>query len=121
MNKNNFRKLKIYQKSIEFSTKICEMGKKFPKDEISGLTSQIRNGAISMPLNIAEGSGNQSKKEIERFLEIALRSSFEVLACLEIAMKLGHCKKEEFDRFISEADEIAAIIVGFSKGFSFDF
>ena len=115
MNKHNFRKLKIYQRAIEFVVEIYQLSKIFPNEEIYGLTSQIRRAATSSSLNIAEGSDNNSEKEFKRFLEIALRSAYEVMACLEITLKLKYIEKKDFDRFISEADEIAAMISGFSK------
>ena len=115
MNKHNFRKLKIYQRAIEFVVEIYELSRTFPAEELYGLTSQIRRAATSISLNIAEGSGNNSDKEFKRFLEIALRSAYEVMACLEIALKLKYVNNCDFDRSISEADEIAAMITGFSK------
>ena len=114
MPKHNFRKLKIYQRSIEFSVEIYKVSRQFPREEIYGLTSQIRRAVTSISLNIAEGSGNSSGKEFKRFLEIALRSDYEVMTCLEIAYRLNYCKQGEFDRLLSEADEIAAMIFGFS-------
>ncbi len=115
MNKHNFRKLKIYQRAIEFAVEIYKLSKTFPNEELYGLTSQIRRAVISISLNIAEGSGNDSEKEFKRFLEIALRSAYEVMACLEIALRLNYCERKDFDRLIAEADEIAAMITGFSK------
>lgn len=115
MNKHNFRKLKIYQRAIEFTVENYKLSKTFPKEELYGLTSQIRRAVTSISLNIAEGSGNNSEKEFKRFLEIALRSDYEVMTCLEIALRLNYCDKENFARLIAEADEIAAMISGFSK------
>lgn len=112
---HNFRKLKIYQKAIDFAVEIYKLTKSFPKDELFGLTSQIRRAVTSISLNIAEGSGNKSNKEFKRFLEISLRSDYEVMTCLEIALRLNYCKKEDFKRLITESDEIAAMLVGFSK------
>jgi len=112
---HNFRKLKVYQKAIDFSVLIYELTKTFPKEELFGLTSQIRRAVVSISLNIAEGSGNKSSKEFKRFLEIALRSTYEVMSCLEIALKLNYLKEENHNILIADADEIAAMIVGFSK------
>lgn len=115
MNKHNFRKLKVYQRAIEFTVEIYKLSKTFPKEELYGLTSQIRRAVTSVSLNIAEGSGSSSGKEFKRFLEIALRSDYEVMTCLEIALKLSYCEEKDYDRLIIEADEIAAMITGFSK------
>lgn len=112
---HNFRKMKIYEKSLNFSGQVYQFTKLFPKEEQFGLTNQLRRAVISISLNIAEGSGNKSNKEFKRFLEIALRSSYEVMSCLEIALRLGYCKKEDYENLIAESDEIAAMIVGFSK------
>lgn len=115
MNKHNFRKLKIYQRSIEFTVEIYKLSRTFPKEELYGLTSQIRRAVTSISLNIADGSGSNSEKEFKRFLEIALRSDYEVMTCLEIALKLNYCEGNEYERLITEADEIAAMTTGFSK------
>lgn len=80
-----------------------------------GLISQIRRAAVSIALNIAEGSGNNSGKEFQRYLEIALRSDYEVIACLEIAVRLKYCTKTDFERLTTEGDELAAMIAGFAK------
>lgn len=115
---HNFRKIKVYQRAIDFAVEIYRVSKIFPKDELFGITSQIRRAVTSISLNIAEGSGNKSNKEFQRFLEIALRSDYEVMTCLEIALKLTYCEREDYEKLIAESDEIAAMIVGFSKSLS---
>jgi four helix bundle protein len=112
---HNFRRIKVYQKAIDFSVLIYQHTKAFPKEELFGLTNQIRRAVVSISLNIAEGSGNKSGKEFKRFLEIALRSTYEVMSCLEIAIKLNYLKEEDYERLIIDSDEIAAMIAGFSK------
>ena len=112
---HNFRNLKVYQRAIDFTIEIYRLSRLFPKEEIFGLTSQIRRAVISISLNIAERSGNKSGKEFKRFLEIALRSDYEVMTCLEIAFRLSYCEEKDYNRLLKEADEIAAMIVGFSK------
>ena len=74
--RHNFRNLKIYKRAIDYSIELYKMTSNFPKEEIYGLTSQIRRAALSIALNIAEGSGNTSEKEFKRFLEISLRSVY---------------------------------------------
>jgi len=115
MKKHNFRNLKIYQRAIAYAVEVYSLSGKFPKEEIYGLTSQIRRAVCSISLNIAEGSGNGTDNEFRRYLEIALRSDYEVVTCLEIAFKLNYCSEEDFQRLTLEADEIAAMITGFSK------
>jgi four helix bundle protein len=112
---HNFRKLKVYEKAIDFAVLIYKQTKSFPREEQFGLTNQLRRAATSISLNIAEGSGNKSNKEFQRFLEIALRSNYEVMTCLELALRLNYCSKEDYKTLIAESDEIAAMIVGLSK------
>ncbi len=92
MKKHNFRNLKIYQRAIEFAVEIYKLSKTFPREELYGLTGQIRRAVTSISLNIAEGSGSNSEKEFKRFLEIALRSDYEVMTCLEIALRVDYFK-----------------------------
>ena len=98
-----------------FAVEIYKLTRSFPKDELYGLTSQIRRAVTSTALNIAERSGNSSEKEFKRFLEFSLRSDYEVMTCLEIALRIGYCNKENYARLTAEADEIAAMIIGFTK------
>ncbi|UCF61749.1 MAG: four helix bundle protein, partial [Anaerolineaceae bacterium] len=87
----------------------------FPQSEQFGLSSQIRRASISIPLNIAEGAGAASNVEFQRFLNCALRSTYEVMSALEIAEKLGYMNNQEPLPLHDEADQIAAMIVGFSR------
>jgi four helix bundle protein len=112
--------LKIYQRAIVFAVDIYKASRQFPKGEAYGLTGQIRRAVTSIALNIAEGSGNSSGKEFRRYLEISRRSTYEVMSCLEIAVRLDYCNNEEFERLSAEADEIAAMITGFSNGIQSD-
>jgi four helix bundle protein len=105
----------IYQRAVTYAVEIYKLSKRFPKDELYGLTSQIRRAVTSISLNIAEGSGNSSEKEFKRFLEIALRSVYEVITCLEIAVRLGYCRNDQTCALVDEADEIAAMVTGFSN------
>ncbi|MBN1820679.1 MAG: four helix bundle protein [Prolixibacteraceae bacterium] len=74
----NFKKLKVWEKSIELVKNIYLNTNSFPKEEIYSLTSQIRRSAISIPSNIAEGAGRGTKKEFNNFLNITLGSTYEL-------------------------------------------
>lgn len=87
---NNFKELIVWQKSIDFSIKIYEITNGFPKEEIYGLSSQIRRCVVSIPSNIAEGAGRNSKKEFSHFLSIALGSSFELDTQIILAQRIGY-------------------------------
>lgn len=68
-----FEKLIVWQKALDLSDAVCGVVKKFPKDELYVLTSQIKRAADSVSLNIAEGSTGQTNAEFSRFLSISLR------------------------------------------------
>ena len=87
--------LDVWKLSVEFVTEIYEMTKFFPKDEIYGLTSQIRRPAVSVPSNIAEGAGRKSKIEFRRFLYIALGSAAELETQLIIGANLKYMDMEK--------------------------
>ena len=71
---HDYRKLNVWEKSIEMSTKIYRVTKDFPTNEIYGLTSQLRRSAVSIPSNIAEGAGRGTDKGFVAFLRIAFGS-----------------------------------------------
>lgn len=100
---------------MDFVTEIYQVSNRFPRTEQFGLTSRIRRASISIPLNIAEGAGAGSNAEFQRFLNYALRSTYEVMSALEIAEKLGYMTAQKPLPLQDEADEIAAMIVGLSR------
>ena len=95
----DFRKLRVWQKAHQLSLDIYKATKRFPKDEIYGLTSQIRRATVSIGANIAEGSGKDSNIEFKRFLSIAMGSSSELENHLLLARDLEYLDKTEYDRF----------------------
>src|SRR3989344_6135202 len=97
MNTHKFRKLNVWQRSIKFVSFIYIITAKFPKEERFGLIDQIRRAAVSICLNIAEGSGSGSDPEFRRFLRISQRSAYEVIAALEIAINLKMTEKSELE------------------------
>lgn len=112
---HNFHELKVWSRAMDFVTAIYALTQSFPKDEMYGLTSQLRRAATSIALNIAEGSGGSSNAEFIRFLEMARRSAYEVITALEIALRLRYSKEEPVASLNQEANEIAAMISGLIK------
>ena len=85
----SFRDLQIWQKSMELTVAVYRITQSFPREEIFGLTSQLRRCAISIPSNIAEGQGRSSEREFLHFLSIARGSNCELQTQVEIARRLG--------------------------------
>jgi four helix bundle protein len=110
-----FRTLHVYQKALEFTKVVRKATKSFPKDELFGLISQFRRASDSVVLNIAEGAGNSSKKEFARFLDFSIRSGFECIGCLDIAIANDYIEKENYEKLLSDINEIIAMLYGLKK------
>ena len=107
--------LTVWQKSISFVTDIYKATKSFPKEELFGLTSQMRRAAISIPSNIAEGHGRHSKKELVRFLSISLGSASELETQLIISKNLDFISEDESNQLLSYNEEIIKMLVSLIK------
>ncbi|HVS93759.1 MAG TPA: four helix bundle protein [Mucilaginibacter sp.] len=105
-----FEKLKVWQKAVDVASEVHSLTKKFPKDEIFILTSQIKRAADSVSLNIAEGSTGQSNPEFKKFLTYALRSDIEVVGCLYLARKRDLISEEDFGQIYSACEELLVMI-----------
>lgn len=105
-----FEELKVWQMALDLSNEIDLLSKKFPVEERFSLSSQLKRAADSVVLNIAEGSTGQTKPEFKRFLDIALRSAVEAVACLFMAIKRDYISKEEFDKNYTAYEVICKMI-----------
>ena len=85
---SGFRDLVVWQKSMQLAAEIYELTKEFPREEIYGLTSQMRRSAVSIPSNIAEGQGRANPAEFRQFISIARGSNCELQTQLELALAL---------------------------------
>jgi len=86
--------LDVWKKSMDLATKIYKITKLFPKEEMYGLTSQIRRSGVSISANIAEGAARNSRKEFIQFLYISLGSLAELETELLIAKSIGYLKND---------------------------
>jgi len=105
-----FEKLIVWQKAVDLATEVHELTKKFPKDELFILTSQIKRAADSVSLNIAEGSTGQSNPEFNKFLGYALRSNVEVVGCLYLGRNRGFLNIDDFVSIYKRCEEILVMI-----------
>lgn len=103
---NNYKDLKLWQRSVDLAVKVYETTKEFPREEIYGLTSQLRRSAISVPSNIAEGSGRNTKNDFKNFLGISYGSSCELETQLIIANKVHFLDSQMLDLLQNEISVI---------------
>ncbi len=110
-----FEKLEVWQLSRVFVSDIYKLTKKFPKDELFGLTSQVRRAAISVSLNIAEGSSRHSDLDFKHFLFIARGSLEEVIAALYIALDQKIIDQKGFEDSYNSAQNLEMKMNAFIK------
>jgi four helix bundle protein len=110
---HNFKELKIWQRSMDFAVKIYKLTKKFPKEELFGMTMQMRKSSTSIPNNIAEGSGRNTSKDFDHFLAIAYGSSCELETQLIMSERLEFISVQESLEHINELNEIQKMIFNF--------
>ena len=111
----SFRDLEVYKKAREVSKEIYLLTKAFPKEELYGLTSQIRRSAVSVPSNIAEGAARNHDNEFRQFLYIALGSGAELETQLIISKMLGYITDEKSEELVIELNSISRMIQGLIK------
>ena len=107
---NNHKDLDVWNKSISLVTDIYKLTKDFPKDEIYGLTTQMRSAAVSIPSNIAEGASRNSGKEFIQFLYISLGSASELETQIIISQNLGYLNN--FDNYLSQIESVKKMLNG---------
>jgi four helix bundle protein len=113
----NYRDLIAWQKAKGLALDVYRCTRQFPKDEIYGLSSQMRRAAVSIPSNIAEGKGRHSQKEYLHFLYLARGSLLELQTQISIARDLDYIDLTAFDRLESETDELGRILNGLINRF----
>jgi four helix bundle protein len=115
---HSHKDLLVWQKGIELCKKIYELTEKFPRDEIYGITSQMRRAAVSIPSNIAEGRSRSTRKDFVQFLRIALGSAAELETQIEITKQLKSTKEHSYEEVDILLSETSRMLMGMIKKLS---
>jgi four helix bundle protein len=111
----DFRQLKVWVKSHELALSIYRVTKDFPKEELYGLTSQIRRSSTSIPANITEGCGRNTDADFARFLQVAMGSASETEYHLLLCHDLGFLSKENYLKLNTDVTEIKRMLTSLLK------
>ena len=109
----DFKSLKVWEKSHSFTLKVYKLSLIFPKDELYGLTSQVRRSASSIPTNIAEGCGRGSDADFARFLQMAFGSASETEYILLLVKDLNYISENDYDNLFQDITEIKKMLATF--------
>ena len=112
---NGFRDLVVWQRSMQLAVEVYRLTKDFPREEVYGLTSQIRRSAISIPSNIAEGHGRLNANEFRQFLGIARGSTYELQTQLELAQSLEFASLDQIDLSSRLSQDVGRMIYSLLK------
>jgi four helix bundle protein len=116
----DFRALKVWEKAHHLTLAKYKATATFPKDELYGLTSQIRRCCASIPANIAEGCGRAGRTELARFLQIAMGSASELEYHLLLARDLNLLGTSEYDRLTGDVIEVKRMLTMFIQRLTAD-
>lgn len=108
----SYKKLEAWKKSMQLVDEIYKLTRLFPKEEIYGLTSQIKRASVSVPCNIAEGIGRNYKKDTVQFLHISRGSLYEVETLLEISKMATLISDEKCKQLFELIEECLKILNG---------
>ena len=109
----DFRNIQAWQKAHELTLRIYKTTKAFPKEEMYGLTSQMRRAASSIPCNIAEGCARSTDADFARFLDMAIGSASEVECQLLLACDLEYLQKNESDALLEQVVRVKRMLAKF--------
>ena len=112
----DFHKLVIWEKSHQLTLDIYKLTQQFPKEELFGLTSQIRRAISSVPTNIAEGCGRETTKDFAHFLQISIGSACEIEYQLLLAHDLNYITDEDYNRLNDEIVSVRKMIHKYQSG-----
>jgi four helix bundle protein len=110
--------LDVWNNAVELATKVYELTKMFPKEEIFGLTAQMRRAAVSIASNIAEGAARRGNKEFTHYLHMAAGSASELQTQLEIARRVGMANGADVENLQASTETISKMIFGLIRSVS---
>ena len=113
MKVKSYEELVVWQKAMLLAKEVYVVQRRLPKEETYGLGDQIRRAVVSIPSNIAEGFGRESKSEFRRFLTIVRGSLYEVKTQLQLAVRLGHLNVNA--NLFMLVDEVGRLLNGLSR------
>jgi four helix bundle protein len=113
-----FEGLEVFQLAIEFARASYQVTKAFPREEMFGLTANLRRAATSVALNIAEGSGRGTRRDFMHFIDIAQGSVFEAIASFILAERLGYLGQNELAELREQADKLGRKLNSFKRTLS---
>ena len=108
----DFRKIDAWRLADDFAVAIYEASRSFPREELYGLTSQLRRAAYSVPANIAEGASRSSKKDFLHFLYISRGSCSEAHYFIHLSGRLGYLGAQDHDRLDAMASQTGRTLAG---------
>ncbi|HYO49783.1 MAG TPA: four helix bundle protein [Chloroflexia bacterium] len=111
----SYRELKVWEKAMDLVEAVYTVTRSWPREELYGLTSQVRRAAVSIPSNIAEGQGRTSTKEFLHHLSIAYGSLLELETQLLIAERLHYLQIDTMKDLLASTAEVGRIINGLSR------
>jgi len=109
---DSYRQLEVWQKAVALVTEIYQITRSFPREELYGLTSQVRRAAVSIPANIAEGWGRNTTRDYVHFLRVARGSLLELETHLVIARNLKFIEGTTFERSAQRTQEVNRMLNG---------
>jgi four helix bundle protein len=112
---HNFKELRIWKDSMELAKIVYECTRKFPKDERYALTQQINKCCVSIPSNIAEGAGRNTKKDFKHFITISQGSSFELETQLILSGEFNYIEKIHLETILNKLISLQKMINKFRE------
>jgi four helix bundle protein len=109
----NYRDLQVWTKAHKLTLDLYRVSQAFPREEIYGITSQLRRAAVSIGANLAEGCGRRTSTELARFVRIATGSASELDYHLLLSRDLGFINNEDFNRTSSDLTEVRKMLTSF--------